>query len=111
MASNNTTVLVTGASGFIGMHCILQLLEQGYTVKGTLRSKAKETYLREIFQKHTQNSFDLEFVEANLLDDAGWDEAVQGCDYVLHVASPFPRINLNMKMNSFFQPVKARCAF
>lgn len=90
MTKKDSTVLVTGASGFIGMHCILQLLEQGYQVKSTLRSMAKEQYLRVLFQKHTLYSQHIEFVEANLLRDDGWEEAAQGCDYVLHIASPLP---------------------
>lgn len=88
--TTGSTVLVTGASGFIGMHCILQLLEQGYNVRGTVRNAAKSAYLPALFQKHAPQAQNLAFVEADLLQDAGWDEAVSGCDYVLHVASPFP---------------------
>lgn len=87
---SSTTVLVTGASGFIGMHCILQLLEQGYQVRGTVRSAAKAENLRQIVQKHSQHTQNLSFVEADLLQDAGWAEAASGCDFVLHVASPLP---------------------
>ena len=84
------TVLVTGASGFIGTHCVLQLLEQGYKVRGTLRNLDREQHLREVFSRHTQATDHLEFVQTDLLKDAGWAEAVSGCEYVLHVASPFP---------------------
>ena len=83
-------VLVTGASGFIAIHCLIQLLEQGYRVRGTLRSLNREAELRQTLAKFVQAQERLELVPADLLDDAGWAEAVQGCDFVLHVASPFP---------------------
>jgi len=87
---SDTTVLVTGASGFIALHCILQLLEQGYRVRGTLRTPAREASLREALAKHVEAGDRLDFVSADLTADDGWDQAVKGCRYVLHVASPFP---------------------
>lgn len=86
-------VLVTGASGFIAMYCIIQLLEQGYCVRGTLRSANREAELRTTLEKFVQANDRLEFVQANLLEDQGWAEAVQGCNFVLHVASPFPAVH------------------
>ena len=83
-----TTVLVTGASGSIAMHCILQLLQQGYRVRGTLRTPAREEGLRQTFARHVDADDRLEFVTADLLNDAGWAEAADGCRYVLHIASP-----------------------
>ncbi|GAB1820068.1 SDR family oxidoreductase [Herbidospora sp. RD11066] len=71
-------VLVTGGSGFIAGHCILRLLDQGYLVRTTVRSPTRTS----------SDSEDLTFVTADLLSDEGWPEAVSGCDYVLHVASP-----------------------
>ena len=88
--TDHATVLVTGASGFIGMHCILQLLDQGYQVRGTVRSAAKGKHLRQTLQPHSQNLHNLTFAEADLLQDEGWAEAMAGCDFVLHVASPLP---------------------
>ena len=88
--SSETSVLVTGASGFIAMHCILKLLEKGYRVRGTLRSSEREVGLRKTFMKHASVDDRLEFFTANLINDYGWDDAVKGCEYVLHVASPFP---------------------
>jgi len=86
----NTTVLVTGASGFIGLHCVLQLLQQGYRVRGTVRSEARANEVREAMERNVDVGDRLEIVEADLARDAGWADAVRGCTYVLHVASPFP---------------------
>ena len=81
-------VLVTGASGFIGLHCIAQLLQAGYQVKGSLRSRARESEIRNALSKVVNAENRLEICELDLLKDDGWDEAVSGCDYVMHVASP-----------------------
>lgn len=82
-------VLVTGASGYIGLHCISQLLEQGYRVRGTVRSAQREGELRDALDKAGVSHEAFSVVEADLMKDDGWDAAVEGCDYVLHVASPF----------------------
>lgn len=86
----NTTVLVTGASGFIALHCVLQLLQQGYRVRGTVRSRSREAEVREAMQGNVEVGDRLDIVEADLTKDDGWADAVRGCTYVLHVASPFP---------------------
>ena len=67
----NQTILVTGASGFIAIHCIIQLLEQGYQVRGTLRSMNRENELRNTLAKFVQADDRLSFVQADLLEDAG----------------------------------------
>ena len=82
-------VLVTGGSGFIAGHCILQLLQQGYLVRTTVRSLSREGAVRAVLaEAGLVNGDALSFVAADLLGDAGWDDAVGGCDFVLHVASP-----------------------
>lgn len=79
------TVLVSGGTGFVGIHTIHQLLHQGYKVKTTTRSSAKQDELIAALD-HPEN---ITFYQADLLHDEGWDEAAKDCDYVLHIASPF----------------------
>jgi dihydroflavonol-4-reductase len=79
-------VLVTGATGFVAGHCVEELLAHGYAVRGTVRDPGNEekvAHLRAL-------GGDLELVAADLDTDDGWADAVAGCAYVLHVASPFP---------------------
>src|SRR5215470_12783630 len=91
MTPTDSTVLVTGGSGFIASHCILQLLGAGYQVRTTVRNLARESDVRALLKRGgAESGARLQFVAADLAGDAGWAEAVAGCEYVLHVASPFP---------------------
>jgi nucleoside-diphosphate-sugar epimerase len=86
-----SAILVTGGSGFIGVHAILQLLAAGHQVRTTVRSLARESDVRAMLTQGGADPGDrLSLIAANLEADAGWREAVTGCEYVLHVASPFP---------------------
>ena len=86
-----STILVTGGSGFIGSHSILQLLAAGHEVRTTIRNLKREADVRAMLKEGGAQTRDrLSFFAADLTNDAGWPEAVAGCDYVLHVASPLP---------------------
>ncbi|MFZ5783763.1 MAG: SDR family oxidoreductase [Pseudomonadota bacterium] len=84
-------VLVTGGSGFVAGYCILGLLAAGHEVRATVRSLHREEGVRRLLKEGGAAPRDgLSFVAADLQQDRGWPEAAAGCEYVLHVASPFP---------------------
>ncbi|WP_068943638.1 SDR family oxidoreductase [Chryseobacterium timonianum] len=85
------TVLVTGGSGFIACYCMIVLLNKGYKVKATLRSLKKAELVKEMLKEGGVTSFeDLSFAEADLQNEASWEKAAEGCQYVIHTASPTP---------------------
>jgi len=90
------TVFVTGASGFIAKHIVLQLLEAGHYVRGSVRSEAKADRVRQTMAAHLSDpeaqSKRLEFVTLDLTQDDGWDQALSGSDVLMHTASPFPMV-------------------
>lgn len=83
-------ILVTGGSGYIASHLILQLLNNGHTVRATIRSLSREAAVRKGLEDAGADTSKLSFTAADLSSDDGWPAAVQGCVYVHHVASPFP---------------------
>ncbi len=84
-------VVVTGGSGFIAIHIILQLLQRGFAVRTTVRSLKKTALIREMLTNGGVTDFhDLEVVAADLTSDAHWSETLQGATYAIHVASPTP---------------------
>jgi nucleoside-diphosphate-sugar epimerase len=86
-----STVLVTGGSGFIASHTILQLLGAGHMVRTTVRDISREDGVRAMLRNGGADGGErLSFVAADLMSNAGWPAAVSGCEYVLHMASPFP---------------------
>ena len=89
-----TTVLITGASGYIGKHTTLQLLNQGYKVRASVRSLSKSAEVKNAVKPHLLDSSDLDsrltFVELDLEKDSGWDSALKDIDVLMHTASPFP---------------------
>lgn len=80
-----TKVFITGASGFIAKHILRELLEKGYAVRASVRSEKRKAELEELFPEAA-----LEFAFLDLTKDEGWDDAMAGCDVLMHTASPFP---------------------
>lgn len=89
MIQSAKTVLVTGISGYIGLHCARELLEQGHQVRGSVRSTEAEAIAKFTLARSVPRGESVKLYRTNLLRDDGWCEAMEGCDAVLHVASPF----------------------
>ena len=85
-------VFITGASGFIGSHCIIDLLRHDYQVVGTIRDMSRESTLRKIFSKLEVNSSRVTFKKADLRNPEEILSAMDGCDTIFHIASPVPII-------------------
>ena len=83
-------ILVTGGTSYIGKHVIAQLIEKGYQVRTSIRDKSRLGEIKSDLEKHLGKEINLEFFEADLLHDDGWNDAVKGCDAIIHVAGPFP---------------------
>jgi nucleoside-diphosphate-sugar epimerase len=84
------TVLVTGGSGFLGGWCIIDLLQRGYRVRTTVRDPSRERDVHAAVESQVGQGPHLTVHQADLMSDDHWDNIIEGCDYVLHVASPFP---------------------
>jgi nucleoside-diphosphate-sugar epimerase len=86
----NDLILVSGASGYLATHIVKLLQEQGYRVRGTVRSLTDAKKVDPLRKLVKNPNFPLELVEANLLEESSWVDAVKDCKYVIHTASPFP---------------------
>lgn len=86
------TVLITGGSGYLGGWCLVELLRRGYRVRTTVRDISREPEVRARLEPEVDAGDSLSVLAADLRSDDGWEQAVEGCDYVLHVASPFPPV-------------------
>jgi dihydroflavonol-4-reductase len=84
------TVLVTGGSGYLGGWCIVELLRRGYRVRTTVRNASREHEVHAAVDSEVDSHHRLTVHQADLLSDDHWDHVIEGCDYVLHVASPLP---------------------
>eukprot|EP00164_Ancoracysta_twista_P003599 GFYU01004819.1.p1 GENE.GFYU01004819.1~~GFYU01004819.1.p1 ORF type:complete len:372 (+),score=97.63 GFYU01004819.1:71-1186(+) len=87
------TVLVSGATGFIASQIIYDLLGKGYQVNGTMRNTSDEEKVKVLMNLRPEAKDNLKLFQANLTSAEGWDEAVKGCTYVLHTASPVPIVS------------------
>ena len=99
-------VLLTGISGFVAKHVAIELLNSGYEVLGTVRNSNSIEQTKKTLEENTNAINNLSFVELDLLKDEGWDEAAEGCKYIIHVASPFP-----LKVPSFAAGVRDSLSF
>ncbi|WP_210151393.1 SDR family oxidoreductase [Chryseobacterium scophthalmum] len=102
---SNKKVLLTGVTGFLGSHTTIQLLNKDFDVIGTLRSRDRISSIRETIGKYSPNINNLTFAEADLSDEEIWLDLTKGVDYVLHIASPFPR-ELPKHENDLIEPAK-----
>lgn len=103
---NKPVVLVTGGSGFIAVHIIVQLLEKDYRVRATLRSMGRQDEVKAmVLAGGGANIEDLSFIEADLTSDKNWNQAVKEADYVIHVASPTPN-RIYKDENEMIQPAR-----
>jgi nucleoside-diphosphate-sugar epimerase len=99
------TVLVTGGTGFVAGWCIVELLRRGYAVRATIRDRSREPAVRAAVLSAATGADRLTFVAVDLTDDQGWDAAMIGCDYVLHVASPLGR-DASREPNALLLPAR-----
>ncbi|PLS19838.1 SDR family oxidoreductase [Neptunicoccus cionae] len=92
--SRKKKILVTGGSGFIAKHVILQLLNEGFDVRASVRTPSRSAEIMDAMVAHAKDTTDLEsrlvFCTLDLNEDDGWDEALKGCQALIHTASPFP---------------------
>lgn len=83
------TVLVTGASGYIAGWIVKYLLDAGHTVHATVRDPDNPQSVSHLLKIAEGSLGTLKLFQADLLAPGSFDTAVQGCDIVMHTASPF----------------------
>lgn len=103
--NTKTRVLVTGITGFIGAHVAVQLLKRGYAVRGTMRNLQRRDNMMKILKENCGESIDIEFETAELTKAEDWDRAMDGVEYVMHIASPLP-FDLKKDENDLIIPAR-----
>ena len=104
MNTKTTPILVTGATGYIASWVIKQLLEKGHTVHATVRDLNKKKSFAHLEKIANQSSGSLQLFQANLLEPGSFDQAMQGCEVVLHMASPFVVTNYKDAVKDIIEP-------
>jgi nucleoside-diphosphate-sugar epimerase len=105
MLNKDKNVLVTGITGFIGSHIAINLLNAGYSVRGTMRNLERRESILKTIRANTENSERLDFVKGELTIPEDWDSAMEGMDFVMHVASPLP-FDLKKDANDLIIPAR-----
>ena len=100
-----STIVVTGGSGFIAAHCLVQALDAGHTVRTTVRSLAREAEVRAMVKAGGASDEKLQVARADLDSDAGWSDVIRGADFVLHVASP-TLATASTRVDDFVRPAR-----
>ncbi|RZG65069.1 MULTISPECIES: SDR family oxidoreductase [Acinetobacter] len=104
MNTKTTPILVTGATGYIASWVIKSLLEQGHTVHATVRDLNKKKSFAHLEKIANQSSGSLQLFQANLLEPGSFDQAMHGCEVVLHMASPFVVTNYKDAVKDIIEP-------
>ena len=104
MTSTHGPILVTGATGYIASWVIKNLLEQGHTVHATVRNLNKKNSFAHLEKIASESAGSLQLFQANLLEPHSFDQAMQGCEIVLHMASPFVVTNYKDAIKDIIEP-------
>lgn len=97
-------ILVTGATGYIAGWIIERLLKQGYNVHATVRDPSKKNKIQHLYDLADKSSGQIQFYQADLLEPNSFDEAMQGCEVVIHTASPFVVTNYKDAVKDIIEP-------
>lgn len=97
-------ILVTGASGYIASWIIKKLLEKGCTVRGTVRNKDNKARYQHLVDLAQDSSGAFEPIQADLMNEGDFDEAAQGCEIIMHTASPFIRSGIKDAQKQLIAP-------
>ncbi|XVE77260.1 hypothetical protein DITRI_Ditri13aG0047900 [Diplodiscus trichospermus] len=92
-----TKVCVTGAASFLGSWLVKELLEKGYIVHGTIRSLG-DPHKVGLLKSFPNAETKLRLYEADLYNPSEFKHAIEGCEYVVHMATPLLHQPLNSQI-------------